>query len=535
VPGGLPRATSAAAPALLAAIAIANAAAGAEPGHAIRAGAGERLYREGLLSSGQPVEAVVQGDVAVTGVQLSCATCHGRSGMGTFEGTKVAPPVTPAYLDGERRLRSRPRPPYDAHTLARVIREGVDSAGNHLAPLMPRYRIGDEDMADLLAYLRHLSVRPSPGASMEEIHFATVVAPGVSPASRETMLRVIQAFFRSKNAASRDREKWHVKDWPEYYGKWRLHVWDLRGAPSTWRAQLEDRYREQPVFALVSGIGEGEWRPVHRFCEARQIPCLMPNLDTPPDPGPDWYSLYFSGGTLLEARVIAVDLAKHPGRGPVVQAFRAGGPGAEAARALAGALRAAGREPPRDLALPRGEPLPAGLAGPLARAGRDAAAVLWLEPGDLAVLGKDAAALAGHRIYVSSTLLGGDLGGVSSLGAAEVLAAHPYALPAEEKQRSGRVSSWLTAQRIAPAGGRERRVADQTFFALTVLSEGIDHLKKNFFRDYLLELVDHFSGISSWSTFYPRLTFGPGQRHLSKGCYLVSLRQTGARPEWIVP
>jgi len=45
------------------------------------------------------------------------------------------------------------------------------------------------------------------------------------------------------------------------------------------------------VFALVSGLGGAEWGPVHRFCESQRIPCLLPNLETPPDAGEDFPTL----------------------------------------------------------------------------------------------------------------------------------------------------------------------------------------------------------------------------------------------------
>jgi hypothetical protein len=93
----------------------------------------------------------------------------------------------------------------------------------------------------------------------------------------------------------------------------------------------------------------------------------------------------------------------------------------------------------------------------------------------------------------------------------------------------------MRAQDMPAEVQSERHVADQTFFALTVLSEGIMHVRKNFYRDYLLEVMDHLSGFENFSVFYPKLSFGPGQRFLSKGCYLLPLAASDARPEWLVP
>jgi len=51
---------------------------------------------------------------------------------------------------------------YSEETLARAIRDGVDSEGRPLGYLMPRYALGDADMAALIDYLKQISVRHVP-------------------------------------------------------------------------------------------------------------------------------------------------------------------------------------------------------------------------------------------------------------------------------------------------------------------------------------------------------------------------------------
>ena len=60
--------------------------------------AGQRMYRDGILPSGEPMTALVAGDVPVVGTQFSCESCHGRSGMGAAEGAYVVPPVAAPFL-----------------------------------------------------------------------------------------------------------------------------------------------------------------------------------------------------------------------------------------------------------------------------------------------------------------------------------------------------------------------------------------------------------------------------------------------------
>lgn len=502
---------------LLAALLVAPVTArGIAPG--ARAGAG--IYRDGHAPGGAPLEAIVQGEVAVTGAQLSCAACHGRSGLGQIEGQVVAPPVSAPFLGQPRTSRARSRPAYDDATLARAIREGIDAGGHPLDPLMPRYRIGDQDLAALLGYLRTLGAAPSPGASAEAFHFATVVTPDAPAAAREATLGVLRAWFAAKTAGQRDLRQRHGPRWPEAFGDWVLHEWALSGPPATWGAQLEARYRHHPVFALVSGAGR-EWGPVHAFCEAHAIPCILPNVDTPPPPQQGGYALYFSRGAVLEAEAIAGHLAAAGAR-RIEQVYRPGGAGERAARALRAAAK--GREV-RDLVLRGARPdLPAGaLSGD--------AVVLWLGAEDARVVAAQRSGSA--PVFLSASLLGDAAADAALPLAGPGFLARPWATASDAAPRFVRVASWRADRGLPAAPADLRRVVDQTFFALFVLSEGMGHLRRNFDRDYLMEGLDHMSGVEAWSAYWPQASFGPGQRVLTKGCWLLPLG--GGAAERVVP
>jgi hypothetical protein len=83
----------------------------------------------------------------------------------------------------------------------------------------------------------------------------------------------------------------------------------------------------------------------------------------------------------------------------------------------------------------------------------------------------------------------------------------------------------------------ERRQA-QAYFACIAANDAVQHAGRFLHRDYLLDILDHAQGLGAYLPFHPRPGFGPGQRQLSKGGYLVPLR--GGRPDaaqavWIVP
>ena len=46
---------------------------------------GRRIYREGILPTGQPLQGLSQAGVTLSGGAAACATCHRRSGYGSSE------------------------------------------------------------------------------------------------------------------------------------------------------------------------------------------------------------------------------------------------------------------------------------------------------------------------------------------------------------------------------------------------------------------------------------------------------------------
>jgi mono/diheme cytochrome c family protein len=503
------------------------AAAEAPPSEDDVVAAGRRLYREGRDESGRAVSALVQGDVPVLGTQVTCESCHGRSGMGAIESGRI-----PSALAGPLLFAAdaqRKRAAYSESTLALALRNGVDPAGRSLDPLMPRYRLGDRDVAALAAYLRQLGAAPSPGVGPTSVRLATVVAGDVTTNEERAVLDVLEPFVADRNRSGPQRLRGgHAPGQKkETFRQWSLDVWRLSGPPERWRAQMETRYHERPVFAVVSGLAAGSWQPIHEFCEAQEVVCLLPNADLAPVDDRSFYSLYFSRGLSLEAQILASELLASGRGADVLQLVVGGAPGpAGAAERLGRDLeRGGGRA--RLLVVEDGPGTDA-----LARAisGPSSAVVVWLPRGVVRRL--EASAGTGvPPLLFSSTLLEADWDAVPGPLRGRSQLVHLFKLPGDPDPQLERFRAWA-ADRGVPR--RHERLQAQTFFAGLAAAEGIKHIGRYPNREYLMDLLDHASNLATYLPLYPRPGFGPGQRVLTRGGYVVDLSGRRA-PIWMVP
>lgn len=493
-------------------------------------GAGERLYREGALPSGKPLRGVREAGVGVEGLAAACATCHRRSGLGSWEGQIVMPPITGAFLAraGSHNVdeHATSRGAYTDASLARAIRDGVDPQGRMLTWLMPRYRLDDATMATLVGYLHSLGSAAEPGVEFDTLHFATITTPDADPIARRATLDVLQQFFADKNAGYRGESRPLQSTRGVMYRvsrKWQLHVWELTGAPDTWDAQLQAHQTQTPVFAVISGVGGRTWAPIHRFCEREALPCLFPNVDGPPVAEKDVYPIYFSRGVGLEAQLIARQLKGRPGR--VVQVFRDGDLGEDAAKALEAAAPTL-RFSSRRLG-------PGTLTQALADVGAQDALVLWLRPGDLAGL----PAPPTQTVFVSGLLGGLEHAPLNAAWRAVARLSYPFDLPEARQVRMNFPLGWFNVRHLAVV---DERVQTDTYLACAILSEALGHMQESFVRDLLIERVESMVEHRLVNGYYPRLGLAPGQRFASKGGSFVRFAQAdGPRVEpvggWIVP
>jgi len=515
------------------------------------ASAGELLYRQGVLPSRQPLRGEREGGVGVKGVGAACATCHRRSGLGSWEGQSVIPPIIGRYLfrPGARNVEDVDLPhvqgyvphrdPYTEVTLARAIREGVDQRGRKLSYLMPRYKLDDPTMALLVAYLKDLTAGDVPGVTHDTLHFATIITPEADPTARQGMLEVLKQFFADKNGGYRGDSPPLQSTRGVMYRvnrKWNLHVWELSGPPEGWEQQLRERQAATPVFAVLSGLGGRTWAPVHHFCEHQGIPCLFPNVDLPVVAEQDFYPVYFSKGVLLEAALISRQLHDQRERlafRRVLQVYREGDIGEEAAKALAVANTATGLDTVSHTL--RTANAQQDLEAALKDVGAQDAVVLWLRPADLVALPSPPP--PNSAVYMSGVLGNLENAPLPAAWRPVTRLTYPFDLPELRRVRMNFPLGWFNVRHLPVVA---ERVQTDTYLACVILSETLGHMLDSFVPDYLVERVEVMLSHRLVNGYYPRLGLAPGQRFASKGGYIVRFSQ----PEgtqladvtgWVVP
>lgn len=511
----------------------------------LQAEKGLLIYREGLSVSGGPLRATGAAQTQLSGKAIACAACHRRSGYGTSEGQFNIRPITgPALFEEQTlsvrsprikaQLGTRLRPPYTDALLARVLRTGIDSSGKPLDPVMPRYSMSDDEVKSLSAYLATLSASPSPGVDAEEIHFATVIQPGVSAEKRRAMLDIMEAIFRDKGANVRsDEQRRDAGNMRMYraYRKWILHVWDLKGSSETWKSQLEGYYAQQPVFALVGGLGESSWKPIHEFAESAEIPSLFPQVNLPVLTGENNYNFYFTRGVSLEAEVLAKFLRDQGELANIVQVYRPESAGQTAASSFRKALPSG--TVPEDVLL----------TGTADEAFWNAVSnlkpdslVLWLGGADLEKA-TPMKAPNGKAVYVSFSQMGERLSPSVNPSGTKIRMTYPSDLPPKHASRLLRTKIWLHGKGISVV---DETTQINTQFAMIVLSDAIGHIQDSFSRDYLVERVEHVVSQTPTPSIFPTVSLGPGQRFAARGASIVQFDENDkslvkAISGWIVP
>lgn len=254
---------------------------------------GKQIYAQGTSSSGVEIKAVLgEGGAEVPASALPCAGCHGLDGHGGKEGG-----VRPSDLT--REALGRRRPPYDDHLLVRAVTLGIGAAGNQLHVAMPRYRLTQQDAADLLAYLKRLGHEAEPGLAPDAVHLGVLLPGG---ARQEGQAEAVRAAVTARCA--------ELNRGGGVYGR-RLvpHFVEIPETPAERAARLRELFAGEPVFALLGVALSGAEAEAADVAGAAGVPLILALAPRPREDFPlDRYVFYLTPG-LAEQAAALVELA----------------------------------------------------------------------------------------------------------------------------------------------------------------------------------------------------------------------------------
>ena len=116
---------------------------------------GERIYFTATSENGTEISYTggpsSNGWMMGGGGHMACASCHGPDGRGGKHSMGMmqamdAPDIRWSALEGE----------FDAEKFRAAVVEDEDPDGTQMSTDMPRWTIGDDDLTDLIAYLKTL-------------------------------------------------------------------------------------------------------------------------------------------------------------------------------------------------------------------------------------------------------------------------------------------------------------------------------------------------------------------------------------------
>jgi ABC-type branched-subunit amino acid transport system substrate-binding protein len=475
---------------------------------------GRRIYREGMSPARTPITALMsEARIEVPAATVPCANCHGRDGRGGKEGG-----VSPSDLTWQSLTRpyevtaatGRRHSAYDDRGLVKAIALGLDPGGNALHVAMPRFQMSRADMADLLAYLRHLGDEVDPGITATAIRVGLLV-PKEPPLAG--MGRTVQATLAARFDA--------VNQQGGIYGRTlELATAETTGPPEqqqSWTADFLDR---QGVFAAVGAFLVGADDALAALFGERRIPLIGPFTLHPHEAFPlNRYVFYLEPGLAEQASALVSAARRLPwGSAPKAWAivaprdpsFDGAVAGAEKRGKEAGwpaprVVRFSGA-PDADPALPE-----------LARDGIDP--LLFVGSGAEAVsLLARAEKLAWHSHVLGTATAADGLLAAPPAFAGKIVVALP-SLPGAASPEALAAYRTLAAAHHLSSDDLSAQLA--ALAAADVLIEGLRRTGRDLSREKLLSQLEALRGFTTG--YSPPLTFGPNQRLGAKGAYVFAV------------
>ena len=487
---------------------------------------GKAFYLRGESASGQEITAMV-GEIDVPASTVTCAGCHGARGEGRTEGGVTAGNLTWSYLTkpyGHVEEGGRKHPAFSEASFLRTMTAGLDPAGNKLAVAMPTYRLPQQDMANLIAYLKRIELDTDPGMTETSILLGTLLPEkGALTGLTKSMEDVLQAYFAEVNSRG------------GIYNR-RIELRVMYGDTTSTLANMRRLIDDEKVFAMVSGLTAGADESVAALSQEREVPFIGPMTLLPQRSLPlNRYVFYLLPGLKEQARTLVKFAAKKtdPKKSRVAIIC----PDADFSRQIAGSIEDQGKKvgwaPVAGVYYPRERFNATQYVTELKQQGIDTVFLLG-SGADAGALFKDAEAASWTpAIYLLGALVGKDITGVIPVKMKDrIFLAFPT-LPADVSA-TGAIEYTELLEKNKLGSGHAAAQAS-AIAAAKILVHGLELAGKNLSRE---QLVTTLEGLYEFDTgLMPRITFGPNRRVGVLGAYIVTIdpekKLFPASVEWI--
>ncbi|MGD8590647.1 MAG: ABC transporter substrate-binding protein [Chromatiales bacterium] len=473
---------------------------------------GKQIYLRGSSADATQILALVGREgVSLPAMAVPCASCHGPDGRGRPEGGLIPPNIRWTELSknyGHVHETGRRHPAFDEASLARLLRTGIDPGGNRLDQAMPRYRMPEPDMQDLLAYLKYLEQDLDPGLSDARIQVATLQPlSGPQGGLGRAMAQVIQAHFAAVNQQG------------GVFGRQlELLVIPYGASDEATLDNLRQALRTEGIFALVGAYTVGLDQPLLGLLREEGVPLIGPFTLDPGDEIVNPAAFYLYPGFEDQARVLAdAALEALPDKAPPPVIL--GPQGAQVDRlvnAVENQLQGRTEQPPKSLRYAGGQMQVEQLAEQLAYSD----SLLFfghqreLEP----LLAALAARQANPAVYLLSAYVSRPLFQVPASFQDRIFLAYPT-LGSDITLAAYQAYQRLAREHALPPDHRQGQIA--AYASAKLLVEGLRRAGRGLNR---LALVDALEALYLYETgLTPALTYGPNRRVGARGAHLVTV------------
>ncbi len=240
---------------------------------------------------------VGRSSIPMPGKSFPCASCHGSDGLGRTEGGVVPANITWSRLTQPvvaMTVEERTRSAYDEAAFFKAITSGVDADGNKLNVMMPRFEMAEQDLRDLVAYLKIMEQDLDSGLTEHSIALGTIVPKGgTKDALGPVVAGVLKGYFDDINRQG---------------GIYNRQL-ELTVVEATTREQAVEEITGlldgEKVFALAGAVTSGLEVEVDRLTEEKNIPMVGPLTQFPRNEDSlQRRTFYLFGGLSTQGRVL---------------------------------------------------------------------------------------------------------------------------------------------------------------------------------------------------------------------------------------